>query len=398
MNILYHHRTFATDGQEVHIRSLQRGFQEIGCSVREVALVPKGVGRFEAEALGHGQRIQRMILPRVLKLPAPLREVAEYAYSPFGVRRIVSANRGFAADLLYERYAFGNRAGALASREMRLPFVLEVNSPLVDELAGTRGIAFGTLARRIERFIFSSADLVCVVSEELRQILVRSGVAPDKMVVVPNGVHLERFHLPISAEQRAAARAELRISASPESVVVGFVGYFRRWHGLDLLIRAWSGCRNDDLHLVLIGDGEGVSDIASLVADLDVADRVHFGGAHPLEAIPGLLAALDIAVLPAITPYASPLKLVEYMAAGLPIVAPDQPNIRELVQDRESALLFPPGSMQGLATALETLIHDRTLRERLGRKARASVEQRCLTWRANAQRITDALTERSLVA
>jgi glycosyltransferase involved in cell wall biosynthesis len=397
VKILYHHRTFATDGQEVHIRSLQRGFQEIGCSVCEVALVPKGVGRLEAGALGHGQRIQRMILPRVLRLPAPLREVAEYAYSPFGVRRIVSANRGFDADLLYERYAFGNRAGAVASRKMRLPFVLEVNSPLVDEIAGTRGVVFGALAQRIERFIFSSADLVCVVSDQLRQILVRSGVAPDKMMVVPNGVHLERFNVPTSTGQRAATRAELGITASADSVVVGFVGYFRRWHGLDLLIRAWSACRNADLHLVLVGDGEGASAIASLVSDLAVADRVHLVGARPLDAIPGVLGALDIAVLPAIPPYASPLKLVEYMAARLAIVAPDQPNIHELVRDRESALLFRAGSEQGLAAALQELIHDRTLRERLGRAARASVEHRRLTWRDNAQRIADVIAERSLL-
>ena len=398
MKILYHHRTFATDGQEVHIRSLQRGFQETGCVVREVALVPKGVGRFDAGLLGRGQRIQRMILPRVLTLPAPLREVAEYAYSPFGVRRIVSANRGFDADILYERYAFGNRAGALASRKMSLPFVLEVNSPLVDELADTRGIVFGALARRIERFIFSSADLVCVVSDQLRQILERTGVPPDRMIVVQNGVHLERFSTSITAEQRAAARAQVGVMGSAEAVVVGFVGYFRRWHGLDLLIRAWSTCRRDDGHLVLVGAGEGASRIQSLAADLGVVDRVHLVGARPLEQIPDLLAALDVAVLPAITPYSSPLKLVEYMAASRAIVAPDQANIHELVQDGESALLFTAGSEQELAGALQTLIDDRGLRERLGRAARATVERRQLTWRANAQKIRDVLAERSLLA
>jgi glycosyltransferase involved in cell wall biosynthesis len=97
-----------------------------------------------------------------------------------------------------------------------------------------------------------------------------------------------------------------------------------------------------------------------------------------------------VALLPAINPYASPLKLHEYMAARLATVAPDQPNLREVLRDGENAVLVPPGDAESFTQAVVDLARDPGLRARLGQRARATIEERDLTWRGNARRVIDA--------
>ena len=111
------------------------------------------------------------------------------------------------------------------------------------------------------------------------------------------------------------------------------------------------------------------------------------------ERIAELLPALDVALVPAINPYASPLKLFEYMAAGLPSIAPDQPNLREVLEHERNALLVKPNDAPSLEAALAQLVQDRNLRERLGARARSDVIERDLTWIGNARRVVAAAEE-----
>jgi hypothetical protein len=160
VRILYHHRTQAEDGQAVHIRALQRAFAELGHEVVEVSLVArKGTARpaSGADAKPAGGRSSWEIVTR---LPRFARELAEYAYTSVGRPRILAAARRHEVDFLYERYAFGNAAGVMAARRLRKPLILEVNSPMVLELSRTRGLSFPRTARRLEDWIFRSADRV----------------------------------------------------------------------------------------------------------------------------------------------------------------------------------------------------------------------------------------------
>jgi glycosyltransferase involved in cell wall biosynthesis len=149
------------------------------------------------------------------------------------------------------------------------------------------------------------------------------------------------------------------------------------------------------LELVVVGDGPAVPALRQQAAALGVADRVQIVGLVAHEAIPGLVAGFDIALQPRVVAYASPLKLFEYMAAGKAIVAPDQPNIREVLVDGETALLFDPAASDTMWTAIRRLVADPLLRRGLGAAASAEIARRGYTWRANAQRVVawaDALT------
>jgi glycosyltransferase involved in cell wall biosynthesis len=391
VRILYHHRTWAADGQEIHIRAMQQAFIAEGNEVREVALAPKGAGRAVSRTREPIGGVRQGFFRHATSLPLLLREAAEYAYTPVGRRRLITAGRGFAADFIYERYAFANAAGVRAARHLGIPLVLEVNSPLSEELAGTRGLAMPSLARRVERSIFSSAHLVCTVSEQLRNIVVGLGAAPENTIVIPNGVDLERYPYPPNRETRTGGREAIlgrtTIDARTQPVLAGFVGYFRAWHRLDLLLHAMARVADDVLHLVVVGDGSGAAELRQLADTLGIGERVHWLGSRTPESIPDLLTAFDFAVMPGITPYACPLKLIEYLAAGLPAVVPDQANIRELVTDRESGILFEPESTNALSAALAHLTSDDGLRRRLGSSARQTVERRDLTWSGNARRV-----------
>ena len=105
-------------------------------------------------------------------------------------------------------------------------------------------------------------------------------------------------------------------------------------------------------------------------------------------AVPAAIAAFDVALQPAVVEYASPLKLFEYLYAGLPIVAPDSPNIREVLSDGENGVLFDPADEASFRGALGRLVADEALRLKLATRARETVRLRDLTWAGNARRVT----------
>jgi glycosyltransferase involved in cell wall biosynthesis len=118
-----------------------------------------------------------------------------------------------------------------------------------------------------------------------------------------------------------------------------------------------------------------------------VADRVTFTGVVERDAIADVVAAFDIALQPDVVAYASPLKLFEYMALGCAIVAPDTPNIREVLIDGDSAALFDPADKLAFRKALERLCDNAPLRCRMGEAAKRLIAERDYTWDANARRI-----------
>jgi glycosyltransferase involved in cell wall biosynthesis len=128
-------------------------------------------------------------------------------------------------------------------------------------------------------------------------------------------------------------------------------------------------------------------DLKAQARGLGVSDRVTFAGLVGRDRIARYVAAFDIALLPKCVEYCSPLKLFEYMAAGKAIVAPDQPNIREILEAGSSCLMFDPDCPESMAGAILRLANDSTLRDVLGRAARSLIASRGYTWRQNAERV-----------
>lgn len=375
--ILYHHRIRADDGQAVHVRELIAALRRAGHEVLECALVQKA-GAKGPVAAGKPSLWQRLQLPRTAI------EVLEVLYNRRGRSMLRAAARSFRPDFVYERHALHCRAGLDVARELSVPLLLEVNSPMVDEMKKLGLLRLPRLASATERTVLAGADAVLAVTAVLGDRLVELGADRRRLRVVQNGAQPERYG---DDTRQAAAIVRARWQLPRGAFALGFVGYMRPWHRLDLVVELMTRPAFGAMHLVLMGDGPALEGLVAMAAARGVGDRLHALGVVPPEVLPSHVCALDAALVPAINGYASPLKLFDSLAAGVPTLAPDQPNLRELVVDGDSALLFGPGNVDALATKLLALLADRTLGPRIGRRGHERLLQQQWTWDGNAARV-----------
>lgn len=270
------------------------------------------------------------------------------------VRRAASpALDAFAPDVVYERLALFGTAGAALAAERGALHVVEVNALLAREDAAWRGLHLRVEAERREAEVLRGAGLRVAVSEEVAAAVRQ--VAPGRpTVVVTNGVETERF-----ADMAPAPMARRAMGFAPTGPLVCFVGTLRPWHGLDVAITALAAMA-DDVTLAVAGDGPIRPALEALAGDLGVSGQVRWLGHLAHDDVPTLLAAADVAVAPypALTDFSfSPLKLYEYLAAGVPIVASDAGQVRSILADGRYGRLVAPGDAGRLANAL-TLVLD----------------------------------------
>ena len=349
---------FGTKGASVHVQEVIRALRADGHQVTVFCTrtnddVPADLADLE---------VRRHRLP---KGTGAEREQAVAAASAEIAAQI--AAEGF--DLVYERYSLFSdtaaRLSAPSAPEARpIPSILEVNAPLIAEQRDHRSLADETGALEATRRQLRGASLVSCVSEAVAEWTRQEGAEPDRVVVTPNGVNTTR----ITPAPRPAADP-----APQDPVRIGFVGTLKPWHGTDLLLRALA--RTDQrLELDICGTGPQQEELELLAAELGITGRVRFRGAVAPERVPDFLHGLDIATAPypAGEHYFSPLKVYEYLAAGLPVVASAIGTIPALLEDGELGVLVEPGDVAALAGALDALADDPARRARLAAAARDS--------------------------
>jgi glycosyltransferase involved in cell wall biosynthesis len=373
LKILYHHRTASRDGQAVHIEEMVSALRRLGCEVVMVEPPATAGARFGADASGVSSL--RRFLPKAAS------ELLELGYSWLAYRRLKRAYLEHRPHLLYERHNLYLLAGKWLKQRFRLPYLLEVNAPIALERAQHGGLGLPGLARRLEASAWKAADVVLPVTGVLAEMLVEQGVERERIVVIPNGIDLAAFE---DAPARDEAKRRLGLDGR---LVLGFAGFVRAWHGLDRVIDFIADAGRPELLLFVAGDGPACEALAQRARERGVAAQVRFAGIVQRKDIPAHLASFDVALQPAATPYASPLKLFEYLAAGCAIVAPRQPNLEEVLVHDQNALLFPVGKAGALGEALGRLVADADLRERLGRNARETIARGRYTWDGNADRV-----------
>jgi len=372
MRILFSHRIRSRDGQAVHVEELVQAFREEGHEV--LVIGPPSFERTDFGGEGQALSVFRRLCPAVVY------ELLELAYNIPSAWRLWRGCRRFRPDCIYERYNLFFFAGVFVKRLCGRPLHLEVNSPLASERAAHGGLALKGLAARLERWVWRSADHLYPVTGVLADRLRRAGVSPDAITVNQNGADLSDC-APTPLNDTTTA-----------PVTLGFVGFLRPWHGLDAAIAAVADQPNGVLRLVIVGDGPARSALERQVAALGIADRVDFLGLVTRRDIGQAIRNFDIALQPKAVPYASPLKLFEYMALGRAIVAPNQPNIREILTHERDALLFAPDDTEAMRRAIIRLAADPALRARLGSAARQALLDRDYTWRGNARRVASMMS------
>lgn len=386
MKIIYHHRTLADGAEGIHIAEMVNAFRQLG---HEVFLIGPGV---KQEGPGEGRSSRFLWVKRLVK--GPFYELAELAYNLLGYRTLSQAVQDIAPDFIYDRYITFNYSAVAVARRWNVPIFLEVNSPLAYERdhEADETLFLKRIAYAIEKKVCCDASKVIVVSTPLKKYLQTIGVSSRKIAVLPNGVNLEKFY----PRQRSTALLE-ELSLGTDDMVIGFVGILRPWHGIDILLEAfatvsrkWQNCR-----LLLVGDGPIQEEIEAKAEQLGLGPKVSITGRVSHEKVADYVTLFDVAVSPKATFYASPMKIIEYMAQQKAVVAPNMENIADLVDDGETGLLFQAEQAESLAEALGRLIADESLRETMGRGALLSVTKR-LNWKNNARFIVD--TQRKMSA
>jgi glycosyltransferase involved in cell wall biosynthesis len=287
---------------------------------------------------------------------------------------------------VWQRHDLFHMAGIKLARDLDVPSVVFVPATLVWESAQWEVRRPGW-ASWLERFgeapALRSADLVACGSDVVAEQVHRLGVRDERILITPTGVDLNLF------EPRAGGSALRKELGLQEKFVVGWVGSFRRFHALEQAVDAVA--RIENAVLLMVGDGPERARIRRLARDRGVTYK--FTGTVPHAELPDYLGAMDVALVLA-TPgqvfHYSPLKLAEYLAAGLPVVAPRVAQLADRLTDDVDAVLVPPGDAQALAAALQNLNDDIARRERLAKSARAAAEARW-SWDHEIRRILASL-------
>ena len=249
---------------------------------------------------------------------------------------------------------------------------------MIEEQAAYRVLIDRESAERVAHKVFGDASVIIAVSDELATYLEGFPGARGKVRVVPNGVNPDWYPRNLAPS----------LPAEEGIFTVGFVGTLKPWHGLSVLIEAFALLldRAPNARLLIVGDGTEKEKLLADLSSRNLLDKAHFTGTVAHANVPGLLASMDVAVAPypkLADFYFSPLKIYEYMAAGLPVVASDAGDIGGLVRDGETGLLCSPGDPLSLSSALHCLIEAPRLRAALSVAARAEAQRH--TWRENAR-------------
>ena len=379
MKILYHHRIASKDGQYVHIEEITNALRDQGHEI--VMVEPDAINQKE---FGESSSLVKNLRS---KLPSFVHELFEFFYCLLDYLKLHKAIRKHQPDCIYERYNLFFPSGIWAKKRFSLPLLLEVNSPLFEERSKHDHISLTRLANWSEKYVWNNADHVLPVTQVLAKKVIARGVAKNNISVIHNGINRRQFsRIPDMKDAKAAL-------GFADHQILGFTGFAREWHGLDRVLDIISQLEDASWLLLIVGDGPVRENLQQKAQSLGIADKVRFTGIVPRNRIPEYVACFDIALQPDVVEYASPLKLFEYLALGKAILAPDRPNIREVLTDGENAILFDADDNRDFQVKLKQLCDSFQMRQQLGNNALQLVENQNYYWDENAMKIVALFTD-----
>ena len=305
--------------------------------------------------------------------------------------RIAQVGADWRPDILHAHSpAMIGLAGLRAARRLGIPLLYEIRAFWEDAAVangtGREGSMMYRATRWLETHIVRHADAVAVICEGLRGDLVKRGIASDKIMVSPNGVDLGLFGIPPPPDRALAAELGL-----DDAEVIGFIGSFYDYEGLDDLIAAMPIllARRPRAMLLLVGGGPMEASLQAIAAASPAAARIRFVGRVPHAEVERYYSLTDILAYPRkstrLTDLVTPLKPLEAMAQQRLVAASDVGGHRELIEDGVTGTLFGPDDPAAIALALADLLDSRPLWQERRKAARAFVERE-RDWEVNVAR------------
>jgi PEP-CTERM/exosortase A-associated glycosyltransferase len=375
-------------GYTFRTRAILAAQQAAGLEVRAITGVRHSASGPDAESVD-GLTFHRT--PGAAQGPAGWREWREVALL---ADAIVALAKEWRPDVLHAHSpALCGLAALKAGKRLGLPVVYEIRAFWEDAAVGNGTGAENSfkyrLTRALENEVVAGADRVVTICAGLRSDLAARGFDAAKIALSPNGVDLSLFGDPPQPDPALAA--ELGIGTGP---VVGFIGSFYDYEGLDVLIAAMPRLQGHlpDARLLLVGGGPMDASLRAQAAASPAANAIHFTGRVPHAEVERYYALMDVMAYPRkasrLTDLVTPLKPLEAMAQGKLVAASAVGGHRELVTDGETGVLFAPDDPAACADSLAALLADRPAWEGFRSRGRAHVGARH-DWAANVRRYLD---------
>ena len=373
-------------GYTFRTRAILKSQQATGIDVRGVT----GLRHFQdGPPIEEADGILFHRAPGSVEGPPGLREWREIAHFSDSIEAVV---RDWRPDVLHAHSpALCGAAAMKAARKYGIPLVYEIRAFWEDAAVGNgtgrEGSVKYRLTRALENRVVSGADAVFTICEGLRDDLIARGFSPGKIGISPNGVDLSMFGEPIARDEKLAG--QLGIAAGDP--VVGFIGSFYDYEGLDDLVAAMPLLR--DRHprarLLLTGGGPMEGALKEQVGKLPQPEAVIFTGRVPHDEVERYYSLVDVLAYPRkasrLTDLVTPLKPLEAMAQQKLVAASDVGGHRELMTDGETGVLFPADDPVGCAEALADLFDERGHWDAIKSAALAHVRKRH-DWASNIKR------------
>jgi len=318
--------------------------------------------------------------------PISLPMVSEFDLMYRLYKRIIQVAAQEKPDLIHAHSPILNGIPAIrAARRLNIPIVYEIRAFWEDAAVDHGTYAENSwkynLTQFLETQVCKRADHICILCNGLKNDLICRGIPRDKMTPVFNGINPEELMLTVPDPEF------LKAWKLEGKKVIGFIGSFYRYEGLDLLVQAFAAltAKEPDIVLVLVGGGEMKPELISAVQTLGLENRVVMPGRIPHERIAGVYALIDILAYPRysmrLTELVTPLKPLEAMAMGKVLVASDVGGHKELIQDGKTGLLFKAGDAKDLAEKIQLILKDREFEAELQKTGYSWVKQ-FHTWEA----------------
>ncbi|WP_010175091.1 glycosyltransferase family 4 protein [Bacillus coahuilensis] len=383
MKILYVSWMNSGEGSQIHAKEFIHGMETLGHTIIPVELSLRSKEQIQKQHTGptppssrfldFKREIKSLLLngPRLLRL-----------------RRLIKEHN---PDFIINRYSIYDISPLLAKWIYKTPVMIEVNASAVFERELVGKYYFKGISTFLEKLLFSKADSLSVVSNELLHYFSQHGYDTTNVVVTPNGVDITKFELDTPPPH---SLSKLTTSWSANTVI-GFMGSFQPWHGMERLVELMPELlkENPAIRLLIVGDGKTRSKVEEKISELGVKDQVYITGFLDYKDIPGALNIMDIAI----APYHhiehfhfSPLKIFEYMAIGKPVIAPNLGQCRDLIQNNETGILLKENTNEELKNAILYLTQNEDQRKLFGINARSFISEH-YTWVRNAERYIDAM-------
>ena len=350
---------FGSKGASIHVQEVIRAMRRQGAQVQLFAM------RLGGTPLQDLADLPVHALPEAPRGDAASRELAAMA-SADTIAAALDAAGPF--DCIYERYSLWSCAGMRYAETKGIPGILEVNAPLIEEQSRHRELVHRREAEEIAAKAFAAARAIVAVSPGVAAYLDSYPQTKGRVHVLANGIDPARFPAELFAKRSQAP--------VPETFTIGFLGTLKPWHGLELLVEVFIAMQRQDpaLRLLLVGDSPERAAIEERLAQVQATGSATLTGAVAPQDVPAWLRQMDVGVAPypdLAQFYFSPLKIYEYMAASLPVVASRVGQLDEVVTDQVTGLLYPAEDAAGLQAALAHLRANPALCHALGQAARA---------------------------